>query len=254
MKTIEQAIQSVKDFNFLTATQKEIEEILPTFGMNDEQTFELPKDFEPYMGWGIKFWQNPRQLSKLITQIRNYEVNSYLEIGVRWGGTFIIMNEVLKHTDPYIQSFANDFIEESEILKTYQKMFSVHGHGFSYLRMDSNFPYFFYNIGPMIHKPQPTIDMVFIDGCHMYWCIKEDYQRALNLGAKYIIFHDIVSQTSKPSAIAWNDIKKKHRKTYEFIDQYDSIKGKYMGIGVIEITPDDDIFPFYKENYPQFFG
>ncbi len=252
MKTIEESIQLVKDFDFMNATQQEIENILPTFGMNDEQKFELPKDFEQYMGWGIKFWQYPNQLSKFITFIRDKEINSYFEIGVRWGGTFIIMNEVLRRFNPHIESYANDFLPPSEILDIYQKKFE--GNPFKYLQMDSSFVYLFYELGPKIHKPLPQIDLVFIDGCHTYWCIKEDYQRALNLGAKYIVFHDIVSQSSAPSKKIWEDIKKKHKKTYEFIDQYDSVRGKYMGIGVVEICPQDEVFPFYKEFYPQFFG
>ena len=63
MKTIEEAIQAVKDFDWVNSTREEIEQVLPTFGMNDEQLFETPKEFAPYMGWGIKFWQYPNQLS-----------------------------------------------------------------------------------------------------------------------------------------------------------------------------------------------
>jgi len=37
MKTIEQAISEIQNFDFKSATQKEIEEILPTFGMNNEE-------------------------------------------------------------------------------------------------------------------------------------------------------------------------------------------------------------------------
>ena len=66
MKTIEESIQLVKDFDWKNSTQEEIENILPSFGMNNEQLFEMPKEFEPNMGWGIKFWQYPNQLSKLL--------------------------------------------------------------------------------------------------------------------------------------------------------------------------------------------
>jgi hypothetical protein len=252
MKTIEESIQSVKDFDWKNSTQEEIENILPTFGMNNEQLFEMPKEFEPYSGWGIKFWQYPNQLSKLIIYLRDKEINSYLEIGVRWGGTFIILNEVFKLSNPHLESYANDLIEASEILDIYQNKFT--NNQFKYLQMASNDVYLFYTLGPMIFKPQPNIDCVLVDGCHTYWCVKEDYQRALNMGAKYIIFHDIVSQSSSPCKIIWNDIKKKHRKTYEFVDQYDSVRGTYLGIGVVEITKDDDVFPFYSEYYPHLFG
>ena len=251
MKSIEQAIQAVKDFDWVNSTREEIEQVLPTFGMNDESFYEAPKEFQPYMGWRIKFWQYPNQLSGLITLLRDKEINSYFEIGCRWGGTFIIMSEVFRSKNPHMALYANDFIPPSEILDTYQNKFK--GNDFMYLQYDSSYVYLFYDLCCKILKPQPQIDCVFIDGCHMYWCIKEDYRRALNLGAKYIIFHDIVSQSTPPSRVSWNEIKKKHRKTYEFTDQYESVKGKYMGIGVVEVTKDDDIFPFYKEFYSDLF-
>jgi hypothetical protein len=251
MKTIEQSIQEIKNFNFLDSSQEQIEKILPTFGMNDEQTFEMPMEFEKYMGWGIKFWQYPNQLSKFIDFIKGKEINSYLEIGARWGGTFILISEVLRQTNPHIAAFANDFIEPSEILHTYQHKFD--SNRFTYLQKTSNEVSLYEDLSSMVMKPNPQIDMVFIDGCHLYWCVKEDYQRALNLGAKYIIFHDIVSQSSPATKAAWDDVKKKHKKTFEFTDQYDSVKGKYLGIGVIEVTKEDDCFPFYKEYYPHLF-
>lgn len=252
MKTIEQAIQEIKDFDFLKATQEEIEKILPTFGMNDEQVYEMPKEFQEYMGWGIKFWQYPNQFSKFLNYIKGKEINSYFEIGVRWGGTFILVNEVLRRTNPHIAAFANDWIPPSDILSIYQHNFKL--NEFVYLEKSSNDVYLFENLCCAITKPTPQIDMVFIDGCHTYWCIMEDYQRALNLGAKYIVFHDIVSQSSSSCKIAWKDIKKKHKKTFEFTDQYDSVTGTYMGIGVVEITEEDDCFPFFKDKYSHLFG
>jgi len=66
MKTIEESIQMVKNFDFKNSTQKEIEDAIPTFGMNDEFPLELPKEIQEYMGWGIKTWQYPSQISKLL--------------------------------------------------------------------------------------------------------------------------------------------------------------------------------------------
>jgi len=248
MKTIEDSIKSIKDFDFKNATQKQIEEILPYFGMNDEQTFELPKEFNEFMGWGIKFWQYPNQLSKLLCFLRNKDIDSYLEIGVRWGGTFILVTELLRRYNSHLRVIANDIIPQSEILHIYQNDFEA--DKFSYIQMGSNDPFFLYNIGNFEPKPTPQIDCVFIDGNHQYWSAKEDYLRALHLGAKYIIFHDIVSQSCVPTKILWKDLKKKHRKTYEFTDQYESVNGTYLGIGVIEITNEDDCFPTFEEFYP----
>jgi membrane complex biogenesis BtpA family protein len=51
----------------------------------------------------------------------------------------------------------------------------------------------------------------------------------------------------------WTDIKKKHRKTYEFTDQYDSVKGIYLGIGVVEVSKEDLIFPMFNTHYHRHF-
>ena len=252
MKTIIESITEIKNFDFKNATQKEIEEALPTFGMNDEQTFEMPKEFEQYMGWGVKFWQYPNQFSKLLYFLKNKDISSYLEIGCRWGGTFIIMNELLRRYNPHLKAFANDFIALSDILHTYQNSFE--GNKFTYLQMESNGPYFFYSLGQDISRPKPQVDLVFVDGNHLYWGIKEDYHRALSLGAKYIIFHDIASQSCPTAKWSWNEIKKNHKKVYEYTDQYDSVKGSYLGIGIVEVTKEDLIFPFFREYYRDLFG
>lgn len=251
MRTTEEAIHLMRNFDFKSASQKEIESILPNFGMNDEEIDESPPEFKQYMGWGVKFWQYPNQFSHLLCFLKDKQIESYLELGVRWGGTFIIMNEFLRQSNPHLESYANDFIERSEILSIYQNTLTK--GFFSYLEMTSKSGLLYYQLSANIYKPQPQIDLVFIDGCHLYWCVKDDYLTALNLGAKYIVFHDIVSQSNKSTRLAWEDIKKKHRKTYEFTEQYPSVKGRFMGIGVIEVTKEDDIFPFYKEQYQNFF-
>ena len=69
------------------------------------------------------------------------------------------------------------------------------------------------------------------------------------LGAKYIIFHDIVNQNTAGNKLVWNELKKIHTKTYEFTDQYDGIKKKYLGIGVVEVNPEDKIFPLFSPHY-----
>lgn len=252
MKTIQEAISDVKKFDFKNATQEEIESILPTFGMNDEQLFEMPSEMSEYFGWGVKFWQYPNQFSKLICYLREKEINSYLEIGCRWGGTFIILNEVLRKYNPHLDAYALDFIPASDILHSYQNDFK--GNPFVYLQMDSNGSYFFYHMGGFLTVPNVQMDCVFIDGNHTYWGIKEDYHRALTMGAKYIIFHDIVNQSCNPCRKAWKNIKKNHKNIVEFNDQYDSINGTYLGIAVVEVSKEDKCFPHFQEYYPDLFG
>jgi len=252
MKTIEQAIIDVKNFDFKSATQREIEEILPTFGMNDEYLVEMPKIFEPFFGWGIKFWQYPNQFSKLLTFLKDKEIESYFEIGVRHGGTFIIMNEFLMKYYPLLESHCLDVIVASDILDIYQKKFR--DLRFWYHQIESHSAYFFERLeGFDSHVPTKKIDLIFIDACHSYQCIKRDYFSSLMLGPKFIIFHDIVNSHTRGARTAWKEIKKFHKKTYEFVDQYENMNGKFLGIGVVEITKDDDIFPMFKTHYHHLF-
>ena len=252
MKSIIESIQEVKDFDFKSASQQDIEHILPTFGMNNEHLEEQPKEFESYYGWGIKFWQYPNQFSKFLTFLKNKKIDSYLEIGCRWGGTFIIINELLKRYNPYLYSHALDIIPPSEILDTYQNKFE--DNRFYYHQIDSSSNYLFNTIiGSEPIYPNLQIDLVFIDGCHTYTCIKKDYYTALMIGAKYIVFHDIVNDATKGNKIAWEEIKRNHKNTYEFTDQYDSVTGSFLGIGVVEVTEKDSIFPMFGTHYHQHF-
>jgi cephalosporin hydroxylase len=248
MKSIEEAIISIKNFDFKSATQKELEEILPTFGMNDEGLDEMPKMFEQYYGWGVKFWQYPNQFSKLLTFLKDREIDSYYEMGVRWGGTFIIMNEFLLKYNPLLEAHCLDVIPASEILHIYQTKHRE--HPFWYHQIESNSPFFFMRLeGGDNIVPQKKIDFIFIDACHAYHCVMRDYYQSLMLGPKYILFHDIVNVNTKGTKIAWKEIKKNHKKTYEFTDQYEGMNGKYLGLGLVEISKEDSIFPMFKSYF-----
>lgn len=248
MKSIDEAILAVKNFDFKSATQKEIEEVLPTFGMNDEYLNEMPKMFEPYFGWGVKFWQYPNQFSKLLTFLKDKDIDSYFEMGVRYGGTFIIMNELLLRYQPYLESHALDIIPPSEILHTYQTKYR--DIRFWYHQIESQSPFLFERIeGGDFITPYKKFDLIFIDACHSYQCIKRDYYTALMFGPKYIIFHDIANKGTKGARFAWNEIKRLHKKTHEFVDQYNDMQGSYLGIGVVEVNKDDSVFPMFKSHY-----
>lgn len=253
MKTIEEAILAVKSFDFKNATQKEIEEIIPTFGMNDEYIEEMPKSLSKHFGWGIKIWQYPNQFSKFLCYLRDKDIDSYFEMGVRYGGTFILVNELLLKKNPMLESHCLDIISPSEVLNVYQHKFRK--NRFFYHQASSQDIAIFDMLGDsnpyFVNK---KIDLVFIDACHTYQCVKRDYFIALMLGAKYIVFHDIVSVVTKGVRNFWSEIKNTHKNCYEFIDQYDEVEGSYMGIGVVEVSKEDNIFPMFKPHYHHLFN
>jgi len=223
MKTIKDAIQSVKDFDWKNSTQKEIEDILPTFGLNNEfQEYKyMPKEFQEYMGWGIKTWQYPNQFSKYLKQLSKYEINSYLEIGCRWGGTFIITNEMLKLKNKDVKSYACDLIPICDVLTEYKKY-----SDFTYIHESS--------FGLTKNHVGNQIDLILIDADHSYDAVKKDLEVAKQFNPKYVVFHDITNDICMGVTQFWNEIKNEYTH-YEYIEQYDSVVGNYLGIGLIEL-------------------
>ena len=73
------------------------------------------------------------------------------------------------------------------------------------------------------------------------------------MGAKYIVFHDIVNSATKGNKIAWEEIKRNHKNIHEFTDQYDSVTGSFLGIGVVEVSKEDSIFPMFSTHYHRYF-
>jgi hypothetical protein len=106
--------------------------IIEEVGLNNENLWEQPPELKQYYGNGLFIWQNPRQFSKyiiwLLKNAKNY--SSYLEIGCRWGGTFIVICEVLRRANPNFKwAIAADLIEETPFIERYMEIAGVGGWG-----------------------------------------------------------------------------------------------------------------------------
>ena len=60
------------------------------------------------------------------------------------------------------------------------------------------------------------------------------FKYALEHECDYVVFHDISSDACQGVVNFWNEIKNNY-KHHEFIEQYDSVAGSYLGIGLIEL-------------------
>jgi cephalosporin hydroxylase len=214
-------LEIIKNIDIKNITENQIEELLPSLGMNGENVHEMPSHLSKHYNIGLKFWQYPNQFSKYLKLITNFKINSYLEIGCRWGGTFIITNEILKLNNKNVKSFACDLIGISDILSEYSNY-----EEFIYIRNNSA------NLNK--ENVQNKIDLILIDGDHSYNGVKVDFERSLQYSPKYVVFHDIVSDVCPGVVQFWNEIKKDY-KYYEFIEQYESVDGSFLGIGLIEL-------------------
>jgi hypothetical protein len=222
--TIKSIINKIGLLDVENLNESEIERIIPEYGMNDENLNEMPSELNQYYGKGIKFWQYPNQFSKFLKFIYNKKIDSYLEIGCRWGGTFIIINEILRKRNPNLRSFTCDLISASSLMNLYSSI-----HDFKYIQGNSN------DQSRLLEQLPEQIDFVFIDGDHSKNGVTKDYETALKLNPRYIMFHDISSDVCSDLGNFWNEIKYRHSAYYEFIEQYKSVKGSFLGIGIIEL-------------------
>lgn len=221
MTKIIEKIKKIHDCSFVE--QKEVENLILELGLNDEMLNEQPVEFSKYYGKGLKLWQYPNQLSKFSLELNKLKVNSYMEIGCRFGGTFIFISEILRKNNNLLKNYACDLIQKSNILKEYSEYVN-----FDYINISSR-EQEFKNICLMV-KPE----FVFIDGDHSYEGVKNDFLIFENMiETKYITFHDITNDVCPGVVKIWDEIKKDNRfETHEFTEQYESVKGNFLGIGL----------------------
>jgi cephalosporin hydroxylase len=220
MDNITQLVQLIKSHN--DTSIESLHSLILQLGLNDQDLQEQPLELSEYFGKGLKMWQYPNQLSKFGNYIANLNIKSYLEIGCRFGGTFIFIAEILAKKNEDIRLYACDMIPMSDILSKYSRIRKLH-----YLKMSSTSKEFKSFVGSC------PPEFVFIDGDHSYAGVKNDFDLCDSLETKYIVLHDIDNDVCPGVKEAWNEIKKDNRfETLEFCDQYESVLGNFLGIGL----------------------
>jgi histidinol phosphatase-like PHP family hydrolase len=205
--------------------------ILENVGLNKESLGELAPELEKYFGTGLYIWQNPKQFAKYVHWLLENAANckSYLEIGSRWGGTFIVTCEVLRRISPNFKfAIAADLIRKTPFIERYEKIAKESGIEIIYFSGSSTSAEF----AELIKKSPPDISL--IDGDHSLSGALKDHM-LIRKYSKIIVHHDICSDTCPESTLLWNSLKQLESgmNFIEFIEQYSSLKGNYFGIGVL---------------------
>jgi cephalosporin hydroxylase len=202
-----------------------LEKLIPKLGFNTEILREQPQIVKDN-GGGLLIWQYPNQFSKYLSLLSKQQIQSYIEIGCRWGGTFVLTNEYLKRFNNITKSVSVDIIDSPVV------NYCISNSETEFMKKNSQAPEF------RTYMENNYFDLIFIDGDHSYFGVKNDYEISKNSG-KIFVFHDIVNDVCLGVVHFWNELKTNEKDTYdfyEFTEQYEDVRlntgQTFLGIGV----------------------
>lgn len=206
------------------------EEFLPRLGLNGEILSEFPEALHPWCDKGIRSWQYPTQFAPYLCYLADRDIRSYVEVGCRHGGTFIIVLEYIRRFSDLTRAVALDIVE-TPIMRDYaSKIAGVEYRICSSLTAEAR-----------CYLGSCRWDLAFIDGDHSYEGCSSDFA-AVKDNAKLIGLHDIVSDVCPGVVRMWREIchVTPHRRLFQAVDQYIEVKqrtcNRYLGIGVVDMA------------------
>jgi hypothetical protein len=197
---------------------------------------EFPPELHKHCGRGIGLWQYPNQFEPYIETVKTYfegrgGLETYVEIGVAAGGTFMATCDLLSPTgavaidiSPVIGTTIDDGRARNK----------TPFDGLLAAFIDGKTREFFCGTSrEFAASDERRIDLLFVDGDHSYEGVKADFE-ALGPRSRVVVFHDIVSDACPGVVRFWREIVDAFPgRTAEFVDQYDSVVGSFLGIGVL---------------------
>lgn len=188
-------------------------ELLPALGL----CADVPEAFPPELRWavgdGLKHWQVPNQFSRYLAHLSRYPIRSYLELGVRHGGTFAITVEYLNRFNPLADATAVDIDEVPAMAELVRARPEVR-----FLRTDTRSPALARELEA--HGPY---DLVLVDADHSYRACRRDLDAVLDR-ANIVALHDIVDAACPGVRRVWSELREEasgERELFEFTAQYD---------------------------------
>lgn len=203
-------------------------ELLPALGFSADVPDAFPAHLHEAVGVGLKHWQYPNQFARYLAHLARYPIRTYLELGVRHGGTFVITVEYLSRFHTIESATAVD-IDDVPALHEYL----AQRPGVRFLKIDTSSPRF----GRAIRDRSPY-DLVLIDADHSYDACRNDVGSMLE-HANILALHDIVDAACPGVREVWRELRAetvRERDFFEFTAQYDEIVERNgspaLGLGI----------------------
>jgi hypothetical protein len=201
--------------------------LLPVLGFNDEVLYEFPTPLHEYCGKGLRSWQYPNQFAPFLRFLTTRNVNRYVEIGCRWGGTFIIVVEYLRRFGMAAEAVAIDPWPTEQLLAYVEQT-----PGISCTAASSHSD----DVQQFLHDN--PFDLAFIDGDHSYAGARLDYESVKHM--RTVALHDIINANTPGVQRLWKEIRQRAGRDVEllqFVKQYPEVIERrgdtYLSIGVV---------------------
>ncbi|MGB3402978.1 MAG: CmcI family methyltransferase [Microcoleaceae cyanobacterium] len=199
-----------------------LESLILELGLNNEGIEEFPEKLYPSCGQGLRIWQYPIQFSKYLVGLSQLKITSYLELGIRHGGTFVATVEYLQQFNSLEYALGVDIIPCPSVVE-----YSEMNPKAKFVRLNTQSDEF-----KQVLEEYQKFDLVLIDSFHDEVQCRKEFL-SIKKYADIIAFHDISNINYPGVNQVWNEVKNLGEyDCYEYTDQYEEIEHSYMGIGV----------------------
>lgn len=203
-------------------------ELLPQLGLCADIPGAFPRELQWAVGGGLKHWQAPNQFSRYLAHLARYPIASYLEVGVRHGGTFAITVEYLSRFHPIAKATGIDIDDVPSMHELASRRPEVR-----FLQLDTRSEALRREVEE--HGPY---DLVLVDADHSYEACRSDVDTVLP-HARILALHDIVDAACPGVRQVWRELREQtagERDFHEFTAQYDEIVQRNghpaLGLGI----------------------
>ena len=202
------------------ATPDDVAKLVGELGLNDEGLSEFPEHLHAKVG-GLRIWQYPIQFGAYLHHVGRLGVRSYLEVGVRHGGSFVATAEYLRRVSRLDLAVGVDIIRAPAL-----EAYAAATRGIELAWLDSRDESF-----RALLAARGPFDLAFVDSHHEEEQCRCEVAR-LAWCANMIALHDITNVGCAGVGLVWAElVASPDWGCLEFTDQYDR-RGPFMGIGL----------------------